>query len=264
VKKNALSLATAALLLVGLAACGDNDDIVGQDGVSGTPTTSADPAATELTVFAAKSLTESFTELGKAYEAAHAGAKVTFSFAGSQELVAQLQQGAPADVVATADQATVDKVATELEAPAQVFASNQLAIVTEKGNPLGITGLADLAKGSTKVVLAGPTVPVGKAARKALDAARITVKPVSEEQDVKAVLSKVRLGEADAGIVYVTDVKAAAVDVAGIDLPGVSNVYPIGVLDDAAHDPAADAFVAFVLSADGQAVLQKYGFKPAA
>ncbi len=220
----------------------------------------ADPAATELTVFAAASLTESFTELGKDYENAHPGAKVTFSFAGSQALVQQVQQGAPADVVALADAMTGQDVAAELSGPAEIFAKNRLAIVTEKGNPLGITTLADLADPSRKVVLAAPAVPVGKAAAAALKRAGVTVAPVSQEQDVKAVLQKVRLGEADAGIVYVTDVRAAGEDVAGVDLPGITNSYPIATVTNAGHPEAASAFVSFVLSGDGQTVLSRYGF----
>ena len=254
-------LLTTALCL-SLVACGGDGGAVGMSPDGTAPPASRDPAATELTVFAAASLTESFTELGAAYEVVHPGADVRFSFAGSQALVAQIGQGAPADVLATADQGSIEGVAGELEQPAQVFAQNQLAIVTEPGNPLGIRTLADLAPASTTVVLASATVPVGKAARRAIDKAGVSVRPVSEELDVKAVLSKVRLVEADAGIVYVTDLAAAWDTVAGTPLPGVSNAYPIGVLDKAEHDPAADAFLAFVLSPEGQAVLRTYGFLP--
>ncbi len=251
------TLAPALALLLALTACGADDG----DGAA-APAASSDPAATALTVFAAASLTESFTELGEAYEAAHPGADVTFSFAGSQALVAQVQQGAPADVLATADQRSVEAVAGELAGSPQVFAKNQLAIVTEPGNPLGLTGLADLAVADVKVVLADDSVPVGRASAAALEAAGVVVRPVSEEQDVKAVLQKVRLGEADAGIVYVTDVRSAGDDVAGVQLPGVTNAYPLAALADAPHRAAADAFVAFVLSAQGQAVLASYGFLP--
>ncbi|MCW2621309.1 MAG: modA [Frankiales bacterium] len=243
------------LILGGLSACG------GSDASAGRSATPSDPAATALTVFAAASLTESFTALGKEFEADHPGAKVTFSFAGSQALVAQIQQGAPADVLATADTASIEAVKAET-APAQVFARNQLAIVTERGNPLGITTLADLAKPGRKVVLAGPSVPVGKASVKALTDAGITVAPVSQETDVKAVLAKVQLGEADAGLVYVTDLQAAGDAVGGTPLPGLTNSCPVAALTRARHGTAAGSFVAFVLSPGGQAVLTSYGFAP--
>lgn len=278
-----MRLAVSALIVLSLAACGNNDGSVGKDDLPSvptgcaTPTTAAvgatdpaaptpaatpDAAATELTVFAATSLKRSFAEIGDTFARVHPGAKVTFSFAGSQLLATQVLQGAPADVIATADQGTIDKVVAELKAPAVVFAANRLAIATERDNPLGIAGLADLAKPSTKVVLGNDEVPVGKAAKKALAAAGVTVKPVSQEPDVGKVLSKVTLGEADAGIVYVTDVQGAQGKVCGIDLPGVSNVYPIGVLKGARHAAAAAAFVAFVQGPQGQSVLQRNGFTP--
>lgn len=211
-----------------------------------------------LTVFAASSLTSAFTAEGAAYEKAHPGSRVTFSFAGSQTLVAQLKQGAPADVLATADTATM--TASGLSG-SRVFARNRLVILTAPGNPKRITTLADLARPGVRVVLAGPTVPVGKAAGAALQAAGVTVHPVSLEADVKGVVTKVRLGEADAGIAYVTDLSAAKGAVAGTDLPGVSNRYPIAVAKPGAE---ATAFVAFVLSADGEAILRSYGFLPPA
>ena len=193
------------VLVLLLAGCGSSDA-----SSSGASPPGADPLAAPLTVFAAASLTESFGELGRVYEQAHPGADVTFSFAGSQSLVAQVQQGAPADVVATADTATLDAVAGELAAPARVLARNRLAIVTERGNPLGLRTLADLARPGVTLVLAGPAVPAGKAARVALQAAGVQVAPVSEEPDVKAVVQRVALGEADAGIAYVTDVARPA------------------------------------------------------
>ena len=247
------SLALAALGL--LTACGSSQ---GTAAANRTSPPGARPAAAsqDLTVFAASSLTKAFTAEGAAYEKAHPGAHITFSFAGSQSLVAQLQQGAPADVLATAD--TSSMTASGL-AGAKIFARNRLAIITAPGNPRGVRTLADLAKPGVKVVLAGPTVPVGKAAAKALKAAGVTVKPVSLEQDVKGVVTKVRLGEADAGIAYVTDVKSAKGAVVGTDLPEISNSYPIAV---AKPGSAAQAFVDFVLSADGQAVLASFGFLP--
>jgi molybdate transport system substrate-binding protein len=209
----------------------------------------------KVVVFAASSLTKALTAEGAAYDAEHPGTTTTFSFAGSQALVAQLAQGAPADVLATADEASM-KVAGL--SGARVFARNRLAIITAPGNPKHLRGLADLARPGLRVVLAGRTVPVGKAAARALAAAGVTVKPVSLEQDVKGVVSKVRLGEADAGIAYVTDVGA---EVAGIALPGISNHYPVAVVRPS---PAAQGFVDFLLSPRGQSILASFGFLPPA
>lgn len=244
------SLLAAVVAL--LSACG---------GTAAAPS-GADPAAGPVTVFAAASLTEAFTELGALYEKQHPGAEVRFSFAGSQALVAQVQQGAPADVLATADERSAVAVRAELAADPVVLARNRLALVTEPGDPLGLRTLGDLARPGLKVVLAGPTVPVGGAARAALSAAGVTVRPVSEEPDVKAVLQKVRLGEADAGVVYATDLVGAGDSVSGIPLPGVSNAYLAAVLADAPHPEAAAAFLALARSPEGSAVLTRSGFLP--
>ncbi|MDX6199403.1 MAG: molybdate transport system substrate-binding protein [Actinomycetota bacterium] len=227
--------------------------------LSGCASTGGTPAGTAprtLTVFAASSLTSAFTAAGKAFESSHPGVHVRFSFAGSQSLVAQLKQGAPADVLATADEATMRAAGLT---GARVFARNRLAIITAPGNPKHVTALTDLASNHLRVVLAGPTVPVGKAANRALAAAHVAVKPVSLEQDVKGVVTKVRLGEADAGIAYVTDVKAANGAVAGIDLSGISNSYPVAVVR--AGDGGSE-FADYLLSADGQSLLASYGFLP--
>lgn len=221
-----------------------------------------DPAAVPLTVFAAASLTESFGELGRRFEASHPGAQVRFSFAGSASLVAQLQAGAPADVVVTADEPSLAALSAELDGEPVVLARNRLAVVTELGDPLRLTNLPDLARPGVKVVLAQTSVPAGKAARAALEAAGVTVQPVSEEPDVKAVVAKVRLGEADAGIAYVTDLRAAGAAVGGTELPGVANAYPGAVLHDAAQPVAARTFLEFVAGPDGRAVLDRFGFLP--
>jgi molybdate transport system substrate-binding protein len=244
---NARRAATVTVLLGLLAACGS----------SGSPaSTSAEPRT--LTVFAASSLTAAFTAAGKAFESSHPGVHLRFSFAGSQALVAQLKQGAPADVLATADTASMAGAGL---AGARVFARNQLAIITEKGNPKHVAALRDLARKDLRVVLAGPKVPVGKAAAKALAAAHVTVKPVSLEQDVKGVVTKVRLGEADAGIAYATDLKAAAGAIDGSQLPGITNSYPVAVVKKRAD---ASAFADFLLAPAGQQVLASYGFLPPA
>ena len=230
-------VAVAALL----AACGSSGS-------------AARPETRTLTVFAASSLTTVFTAAGKDFESAHPGVQVRFSFAGSQALVAQLKQGAPADVLATADAASMAAAGL---AGSRVFARNRLSIITAPGNPKHVLALQDLGRAGLRVVLAGPTVPVGKAAGKALAAAHVTVHPVSLEQDVKGVVTKVRLGEADAGIAYATDVRAAHGDVDGIDLPGVSNSYLVGV---AKSGQDATAFADFLLAPAGQALLASYGF----
>ena len=223
----------------------------------------SEPGAAEprqrLTVLAAASLTETFGELERAFEDAHPGTDVVLSFAGSQVLVAQLRSGAPADVVVTADQQSMAAVAGELAAPARTFATNALAVLVEEGNPHGVRGLADLARPDLVVVLAGETVPAGRAARAALARAGVTLRPASLEPDVKAVVGKVRLGEADAGIAYATDL-AAAPELDGVVLPGVAVSYPIGVLRSAADPGLARQFVDLVLSGEGRAVLGRAGF----
>jgi molybdate transport system substrate-binding protein len=249
----AVVLTVAALALAG---CGGGDDDSGGNSGAAAPS--------ELKVFAAASLTGAFTKLGEQYAAANGGDKVTFNFAGSQALATQIQQGAPADVFASADITNMDKVKDLVGAP-QVFASNQLQIVVEKGNPKGVKGLDDLANPDLKVVLAAPEVPVGRYGQQALEKAGVTVKPVSQEQDVKAVVSKVSLGEADAGIAYVTDVTAGGDQVEGVEIPEDQNViaaYPIAAVKAAKDQPGAQAFMDLVLAAEGQQVLEEYGFLP--
>jgi molybdate transport system substrate-binding protein len=245
-------LAVAALVL---AACGGNDS-TSSGGSSGS--------ANEIKVFAAASLTAAFNELGQQYTSANGGTKVTFNFAGSQALATQIQQGAPADVFASADTTNMDKVKDLVGTP-QNFASNLLQIVVEKGNPKGVKTLDDLANPDLKVVLAAPDVPAGKYAAEALNTAKVTVKPVSEEDNVKAVVTKVSLGEADAGIVYVTDVTAGGDKVQGVDIPKDQNVtatYPIASVKAGKAQDKAQAFMDLVLSDQGQQVLKQYGFLP--
>jgi molybdate transport system substrate-binding protein len=248
----AAMLAVAALAL---AACGGDDDSGGSSGAA---------SSGELKVFAAASLTAAFTELGQQYTSANGGTKVTFNFAGSQALATQIQQSAPADLFASADIPNMDKV-KDLVGTSQNFASNQLQIVVEKGNPKGVKGLDDLANPDLKVVLAAPDVPAGKYAAQILGKANVTVKPVSEEDNVKAVVTKVSLGEADAGIVYVTDVTAGGDKVEGVDIPEAQNVtatYPIATVKASKAQDKAQAFMDLVLSAEGQQVLKEYGFLP--
>ncbi|MDP8957819.1 MAG: molybdate ABC transporter substrate-binding protein [Actinomycetota bacterium] len=241
----------ASLLLV--AACGGN-------AAGGEP-------QREVVVLAAASLTEAFQELGSAFEAESGGARVTFSFAGSQQLAGQIVQGAPVDVFASADprQMEVAVEARRISGPPAVFARNVLAIAVEPGNPLGIQGLADLARPGVVVVLAAEQVPVGSYTRRTLEQAGVAVAPASLENDVRAVLAKVALGEADAGIVYASDIVAAEGDVEGIRIPDEDNVaaeYRIARMADAPQPGGAEAFIAWVLSEQGRAVLARHGFEP--
>jgi molybdate transport system substrate-binding protein len=217
-----------------------------------------------LHVLAAASLTEAFTEMGADFAADHPGVKVVFDFAGSQDLVAQIGQGAPADVVATADTSSMGDLAAAVSDP-RTFATNQLAIVVAPGNPAGVTGLPSLSDTALKVVLAAPEVPAGKYAQDVLAGAGVTLKPVSLEVSVKGVVTKVALLEADAGIVYVTDVRAAADEVTGVAIPADVNVtaqYPIATLEESGAPAQAQAFVDYVLSPAGQQTLQSLGFGP--
>jgi molybdate transport system substrate-binding protein len=220
-------------------------------------------------VFAAASLTDSFKALGTAFQAAHPGTTLQFNFAGTPTLVTQIEQGASADVFASADTTNIDKLKADglTAGTSQVFAHNKLEIVVGAGNPRHITGLADLAKPGVIYITAAAGVPAGKYALQILDKAGVKVTPKSLETDVKSVVSKIELGEADAGIVYVTDVKAAGSKVTGVPIPDSVNViatYPIVAVKGAAQNSnLAEAFIAYVLSADGQATLQSFGFLPA-
>lgn len=220
-----------------------------------TPTPAATHKTVKLTIFAASSLTNAFSAEAAAF-AQKTGDQTTFSFAGSQELVAQLRQGAPADVVATADLPTMRKVPHGSDA--KVFARNRLVIVTARGNPKHVTGLADLARSDLVVVLAAPSVPAGKYAGKALAAAHVTAHPKSLEDNVRGVLTKVLLGEADVGIVYASDALSSAKNVTAIRIPE----SPIASYPVLAVHPEGQAFIDFLLSPQGQAILARYGFLP--
>lgn len=213
----------------------------------------ASPRTHHVTVLAASSLTEAFGTLAADYDRVHPGTRVDLSFAGSPTLVAQVQEGVPADVLATADQASMGKVVAHLTGPARVFARNRLAIVFGPGQHFA--SLRDLSRPGTTLVIGAPSVPVGKATRRALAAAGVTVHPASLEPDVKAVLTKVVTGEADAGVVYATDLAAAGNRVQGVVLPEVVTTLPIGALTT-----AGQGFADYVLSAAGRRVLTRYGF----
>jgi molybdate transport system substrate-binding protein len=219
----------------------------------------------EVTVSAAASLTSAFQQIARDFETAHPGVVLRTNFAGSPTLVQQIQEGAPVDVFASADEPSMQRLidAGEIAGTPRIFARNQLAVVVPKGNPERVSGLADLTKPGLVLSLCGPAVPAGRYAREAFRKAGLTVPETSQELDVKAVVSRVVLGEADAGVVYVTDARAAGDKVEGIAIPEASNVlarYPIAVLKDAPNRAAADAFVAYVLGASGRTTLENFGF----
>ncbi|HEY0237887.1 MAG TPA: molybdate ABC transporter substrate-binding protein [Friedmanniella sp.] len=257
-------VSTAFACVTVLAGCG-----VEPSPPAGVANTSA-PAASSgsgsgLTVFAAASLKGTFTTIGQQFEAAHPGTKVTFDFAGSADLVTQLQQGAPADVFASADTANMTKATgADLVAGTPVdFATNTLEIAVPPDNPAKITSFADLTKPGVKVVVCAAQVPCGAAAQKIETATNTTIKPVSEENAVTDVLGKVESGEADAGLVYVTDVKGAADKVKGIpfsESKEAVNTYPIAALTASKNADLAGQFVQLVTGTDGQRVLAAAGF----
>ena len=244
-----------------------------------TAASTATSAPSTLTVFAAASLTGSFTEIGKNFEAANPGVTVKLNFAGSQALRTQIEQGAPADVFASASHTDVDKLVTEnlVASGYKDFATNLLTVILPPNNPAKIQTLQDLAKPGLKLIFEDPSVPAGGYTRQILTnmskdptygtdfSTKVLANVVSNETDVKQVVAKVDQGEGDAGIVYVTDALAAP-DLKSIAIPANYNViahYPITVLEKAPNSDLAAAFVAYVLSADGQAVMKKWGFSPA-
>ncbi|MFJ7949697.1 molybdate ABC transporter substrate-binding protein [Streptomyces sp. NPDC096354] len=256
---------TGAAALLVLSACSSSDDSSPKKSDSSASASSSDELSGTVTVFAATSLKESFTTLGKEFEKEHPGAKVTFSFGGSDTLAASITGGAPADVFASASPKTmaiVTDAGDASESPA-TFVRNQLEIATLPGNPDKVSSLKDLTEAGLKVVLCDKEVPCGAAAQKALDASNLKLTPVSYEQDVKAALTKVELKEADAAVVYKTDVHAAGDKVEGVEFPESAdaiNDYPIVQLKGAKNAEAAKAFIALVQSAEGQKVLTEAGF----
>lgn len=247
--KRILGLVAALALLT---ACGD-DPSASASGISGT-----------VTVFAAASLTESFGTLGKQFEAAHPGTTVRFNFAASSALAQSISGGAPADVFASASTRNMDGVVQGGDAKdPRTFAKNTIEIAVPPDNPGGVRSFADLARPGLKVALCQDQVPCGSTAAAALKKAGVTVKPVTLGADVKAVLTAVQLGEVDAGVVYRTDVQAAGAKVRGIEIPDAQNAstaYPIATLTGAPNAAAAAAFVDYVLSPAGTAVLTAAGF----
>lgn len=244
-------VSSLVIAAVALAACESAKPAGGGDGA--------------VIVFAAASLTAAFTEIGDAFTAEYPDADVVFNFAASSDLVAQIDEGAPADVFASADQSNMTKLtaAGGNETEPALFARNTLQIIVGPGNPRGISGVADLADDDLIVVTCAPEVPCGAYAVQIFTNAGVTVVPKSLEENVKAVVTKVTLGEADAGIVYRTEVTAAAAEAEGVEIPEDVNVvaeYPIAVAAAAPNADGAQAFIDFVLSQRGQTILESYGF----
>jgi molybdate transport system substrate-binding protein len=252
-------LVTVALLALALplAACG-YDDTAGPSG-----TDSSAGGGTTITVLAAASLTGTFTDLADRFEADHPGTQVRLAFDSSASLAQQALEGAPADVLATADTATMDSAADALAADPQVFASNTMVLATPKDNPAGIATFADLDRGGVDYVACVDTAPCGRVAAALIADNGLRTEPASLEVDVKAVLAKVTSDEADAGFVYRTDAVAAAGDVTSVEIPHAQDeptTYPIATLQQSEESDLAGRFVDLVLSDQGQQVLADAGF----
>ena len=253
--------AVASLTLA--AACGsDGSTSAGSGSSPAAPGSGA--ASGTVTVFAAASLTESFTSLGRQFEAAHPGTTVKFNFGASSSLAENINQGAPADVFASASPKNMQQVVdADGASDSKTFARNVMQIAVPPDNPAGVREVTDLARSNVKVALCQPQVPCGAVAQQVFENVNITVKPVTQGADVKAVLTTVQLGEVDAGMVYRTDVRAAGTKVRGIEIPADQNAstsYPIAALTEAPNPVGAAAFVDYVLSPDGEKVLEQAGF----
>ena len=249
-KRTPALTALGAVVALTLSAC-DSSDSGGGDGEE-----------VALTVAAAASLTESLEELGEDFEAEHEGVTVELQFAGSSDLATQIENGADLDVFASADEANMDKVGDAAVDPT-IFATNTLTIITEPGNPKKVTGLEDLEAEDLQVVVCAPQVPCGAATETLTKQQKVTLDPASEESKVTDVLTKVSSGEADAGLVYVTDATGAGDDVEAVETKGadtVVNTYPIATLADSSNSDEAQAFVDFITGSEGQKVLGDKGF----
>ena len=261
-RRTVVSLTAVATGLV-LAGCGTTNITVAPSSAPAVASSSPTLSGT-VNVFAAASLQEAFTTLGKQFEAAHPGTKVVFNFGPSSGLATQITQGAPADVFASASTKNMDQVVKAAAATSpKNFASNVMQIAVPASNPANLTALSDLAKHGVKIALCQSAVPCGVTAAEVFKKAKLTVTPVTQEVDVKAVLAKVTLGEVDAGVVYATDVRAAGGKVKGILIPAgvnASTLYPIATLTQPQNKAGGRAFIDYVLSAGGAAILAADGF----
>ena len=257
-----LAVACAASAVLVLAACGSSAG----GSSSGASAASGKPSG-QLVVFAATSLTDAFAKIGAQFEKANPGVTVKFNYDGSSTLATQITQGAPADVFASAAPANMSTVTDGGDATGtpQVFTRNTAEIMVESGNPKHIESVKDLADDKIKVAVCAPEVPCGALAQEVFKNAGVTVKPVSEETNVGGVVTKVTLGEVDAGVVYVTDVKENGAKASGVTIPADQNSitdYPIVQVKGAPNVTAAKAFISYVLGPNGQKVLASFGFLP--
>lgn len=258
-------------VVLAVAACGGddgNDASASPSGPDDAGETGAGRLDGTITVFAAASLTDAFTQAGDAFEDLNPDATVELNFAGSQSLREQILAGAPADVFASANQSNMDQVAEagEVDGEPRVLARNELEIAVPAGNPGDVESLTDFADAGLLVGLCAPEVPCGAFGREALASAGVTPEPDTEEPDVRSLLTKIEAGELDAGIVYHSDVVAAGDAVEGIPIPDEHNVvadYPIATLAASGEPETAAGFVDFLLSDEGQAILESHGFRPA-
>jgi molybdate transport system substrate-binding protein len=263
-----VSVPLAVALTGALAGCGSSSTGPGKDtggpSSSGSSSSGATSLTGSITVYAAASLTDTFQAIADQFKAAHPGTKITLNFGGSSTLATQINNGAPADVFASAAPKNMDQVKGK-NAP-RTFASNKMEIAIPPSNPGHVSQLADLAKPGVKVALCDEAVPCGATAATVFKNAHLTVKPVTREADVRSTLAKVFTRAVDAGVVYVTDVKAAGTKVHGVTIPdnvNATTTYPIATIKDSKNAALASAFVAYVLSSDGQKVLTAAGFGPA-
>jgi len=266
-----VALTIAALAAAAVAGCSSSTSSSSSSAPSASSSSSSPAASSSasatgtITVFAASSLKETFTTLGKQFEAAHPGDTVKFSFGASSTLATQITDGAPADVFASAAPKNMETVVSAGDASnPQNFAKNTAEVAVPPSNPANVTSVNDLAKSSVKVALCQPQVPCGVVAAEVFKNVGITVKPVTLQPDVKSVLTQVELGNVDAGVVYVTDVKAAGSKVKGVTIPAgqnASTLYPIATISSSKEMSIAQAFVAYVLSPAGQQVLAAAGFE---
>jgi molybdate transport system substrate-binding protein len=253
--RTVLTVGLASGLLTLVSGCSSSSTSAGSPG---------EPSGT-LTILAASSLTDVMPMIGAAFEQTHSGITLQYSFAGSPELVADVTAGAPADVLALAGATPLQPIASSVTAPVN-FAQNRLTIVVPPGNPAGIHTIADLARPGVKVVLADPSVPAGLYAQQMFDAAHLSVTPVSLETDVRSILTRVALGGADAGVVYVTDAAAVHNGLETVPIPDAQNVvatYPAVAIKASADLPTSEAFVRFLRSSKAQSLLRQAGFLPA-
>lgn len=267
--RRATAAALTAALLVPLAGC-DSSDGKGDDGGSGSSDGSGGSggadggSAVTLTVLAPTSLTDVLKEAGAAYQKKHPNVRLAFSFAGTEQLAAQVKQGTSADALVTDDQKTMTDAQSKIVGKSSVIARNSLVIAVGNGNPKKIHDLRDLAGAKLKVALAAPEEPAGRYSHQVLDAQHVTVHPAAESPNVRAVLDKVAMGKTDAGLVYKTDIASAPTKVAGVPIPAAQNVnipYPAGTLKAAGHPKETAAFLTWLWTTEGQKLLSDAGFE---